>query len=274
MRISKHIAVAVTAMLFALGTATSEAHSIPGVDRPYDPVNYYSRESISYADSRPSLFALRELMQGNVYDYTRHMKSILFGDKFEGWLANLMDSNMRWLRDMLGLGNKSQSILAGIGNGNKDFGIPDWMLGDKLLVDYGSKWIRTGKEDDGKYGWVAKILADGIENARRNQGDLDERMGTMNVILRNTQAAEGNMEAMQSETQMQGLMDSEITRRSQLLANQALVQSAGDRLRLDRERRAMLAEDRVMTLKIMDRNNMTEQDRDVGVKEGAGFKDF
>ena len=27
-----------------------------------------------------------------------------------------MDSNMRWLRDMLGLGNKSQSILVGIEN--------------------------------------------------------------------------------------------------------------------------------------------------------------
>lgn len=39
--------------------------------------------------------------------------------------------------------------------------------------------------------------------------------------------AEGNMEAMQSESQMQGLRDSEITRRGQLPANQALVQSAG-----------------------------------------------
>ena len=36
----------------------------------------------------------------------------------------------------------------------------------------------------------------------------------------------------------------------------------------------MLAEDRVMTLKIMERDNMTEQDRAVGVKEGTGFKDF
>lgn len=76
-------------------------------------------------------------------------------------------------------------------------------------------------------------------------------MGTMNEILENSQEAEGNMEALQSESQMQGLMDSEITRRGQLLAK-----------------------DRVMTLKIMERDNMTEQDRAVGVKEGAGFKDF
>ena len=69
-------------------------------------------------------------------------------------------------------------------------------------------------------------------------------------------------------------MDSEITRRSRLLANHAQVQAAGDQLRLDKERRAMLAEDRVMTFKIMDRNNMTEQDNAVGIKEGGGFRDF
>lgn len=269
MRIAKHVAVGLTAVLLTMGTVTSEAHSIPGVDRPYDPVNYYSKDSISYADSRPSPFALRELMQGTVYDYTRHLKSILFGDKFKGWLATLMDSNMHWLKDMMGLGNKSQAILAGIKNSNKDFGIPDWAMGDNLLLDYSSRWIRSGKDGSDKYSWLAKIFEEGIENARKNQGDLDERMGSLNEILNNSQNAEGNM-----ETQIQGLMDSEITRRGQLLANQALVQSAGDRLRLDKERRAMLAEDRVMTFKIMDRNNMTEQDKSVGVKEGTGFKDF
>ena len=54
-------------------------------------------------------------------------------------------------------------------------------------------------------------------------------MGSLNEILNNSQNAEGNMEAMQSETQMQGLMN---------------------------------------------RNNITEQDKSVGVKEGTVFKDF
>lgn len=27
-----------------------------------------------------------------------------------------------------------------------------------------------------KYSWLAKIFEEGIENARKNQGDLDERM--------------------------------------------------------------------------------------------------
>ena len=109
MKIAKVITAAAVSMSLTMGALTAEAYSIPGVDRPYDPANYYSKDSISYADSAPSFFALREIMQGNVYDYTRHIKSILFGDKFEGWLANLMDSNRRWLRDMMGPGSRISS---------------------------------------------------------------------------------------------------------------------------------------------------------------------
>ena len=145
MKIAHVVAAGVMVMFLGFG-AVSEAYSIPGVDRPYDPANYYSKDSISYADSAPSFFALREVMQGNVYDYTRHIKSILFGDKFEGWLANLLDCNRRWLRDMLGLGNKSQLILVGIENGGKDFGIytAGTAAGQSGIGSIGRRPIKTG----------------------------------------------------------------------------------------------------------------------------------
>jgi len=82
------------------------------------------------------------------------------------------------------------------------------------------------------------------------------------------------MEAVQSETEMHGLMNNELERQSRMLANLGLVQSARERLKLDENRRAMAAEERVMTLRLRDRNNMTEQDRAVGVREGSGFRDF
>ena len=65
------------------------AHTVPGVDEPYDPANYYSMTSISYADSAPSPFALKDLARqnGNVYDYARHMKAILATQNMEDWLA-------------------------------------------------------------------------------------------------------------------------------------------------------------------------------------------
>ena len=52
------------------------------------------------------------------------------------------------------------------------------------------------------------------------------------------------------------------------------MQGERDKLRLDKDRRAMVAEEKVMTFRIRDRNNMTEQDRGVELPEGKGFRDF
>lgn len=78
----------ITIIGFSLGFSAvllARHHSIPGVDKPYDPANYWSPTSISWADSAPSTYALRDLANqgGQVYDLTRHLKSILYGDNFE-----------------------------------------------------------------------------------------------------------------------------------------------------------------------------------------------
>ena len=59
---------------------------------PLDPPNYYSPTSISWADTEdPDHFFYRDLEQqgGTVYDYTRIIKSVLFGEKFAHILASL-----------------------------------------------------------------------------------------------------------------------------------------------------------------------------------------
>ena len=74
-------------LLFGLGIIGSYsliayAHTVPGWDEPYDIDLYYSLTEISWADS-PSPYALKDLASngGNVFDYTRSIKSILFADK-------------------------------------------------------------------------------------------------------------------------------------------------------------------------------------------------
>lgn len=47
----------------AIGIPVTNAYAIPGIDKPFDPANYYSLTTISYADS-PSPFAIRELLGG------------------------------------------------------------------------------------------------------------------------------------------------------------------------------------------------------------------
>ena len=63
------------------------AYAIRGIDYPYDPDNYYSPTSISWADSAPSPFALSDLagQGGSVFDYTRYIKSVAYYKNFSEW---------------------------------------------------------------------------------------------------------------------------------------------------------------------------------------------
>jgi len=71
-------------------------HPIPGVDIPYDSAAYYSMTAISWADSAPSQYALKDLAAqgGQVIDLTRLAKSILFGDKFQKILEEQIKSTI------------------------------------------------------------------------------------------------------------------------------------------------------------------------------------
>lgn len=72
-------------MFYSVNLAYAKHHRIAGVDYPYDASAYYSMTAISWADSAPSKYALRDLAGngGNVIDLTRLVKSILFGDKYQ-----------------------------------------------------------------------------------------------------------------------------------------------------------------------------------------------
>lgn len=91
-KLLKYCACALTGgFCIGYGAVYVYAKIIPGVDVPYDPGAYYSATAISYADSAPSTFALRELSKGSVYDKTRHDKSILFGSDFKSWLEAMIE---------------------------------------------------------------------------------------------------------------------------------------------------------------------------------------
>ncbi len=59
---------------------------------PYDPPNYYNPLTVSIPDSAPSPFALRDLAAqgGTVYDMTRDIKSVLYGEKFLNILTTIL----------------------------------------------------------------------------------------------------------------------------------------------------------------------------------------
>ena len=81
--------------ILAGGLPLASARIIPGVDRPYDPAAYYSPTAISYADSKPSVFAIRDLARqgGSVYDPMREAKELLIAKRF-GWLLDIVEQRL------------------------------------------------------------------------------------------------------------------------------------------------------------------------------------
>lgn len=84
------IVLLVVAVGFTCGTSVTTLyarhHRHAGVDYPYDSSAYYSLTRIDYADGAPSRFALNDLSgNGTVFDYTRLIKTILYGDMFPKW---------------------------------------------------------------------------------------------------------------------------------------------------------------------------------------------
>ena len=66
---------------------------IPGVDIPYDPPNYYSPTSISYPDSAPSVFTMRDLSRqgGRVFDYMRYVQEVMAVANKTEWSKTVLE---------------------------------------------------------------------------------------------------------------------------------------------------------------------------------------
>lgn len=131
----KKLAILTTVIVagFSFGVMTvtfARHHPVAGVDYPYDPTAYYSQTVISWADSAPSTYALRDLagQGGQVYDLTRHLKSIIFGDLFvdilgvENEKSKIDEKNTEnWANSSIGSTiSKTLSILKGLGNEHRD----------------------------------------------------------------------------------------------------------------------------------------------------------
>ena len=123
--------IAVAGFSFGVMAVTfARHHPVRGVDYPYDPTAYYSQTVISWADSAPSTYALRDLASqgGQVYDLTRHLKSIIFGDLFVDILGVESDKSKideknteNWANSSISSTiSKTLSILKGLGSEHKD----------------------------------------------------------------------------------------------------------------------------------------------------------
>lgn len=216
------------------------AKVIPGVDEPFDPGNYYSPTSISWADSAPSPFALRDLARnGNqVIDYVRLEHSKKFTLNFGEILKVANDMLNANLMRMLGLEDSSKSKLdATLKDKFKETNriASDGVI-DENLFNTGGNWnkVRSAKEADrqrylsNKYRDFVKTAQNGIESARQGSKNVTEALEEINK-------AEGMMQFLQADARLKALLNdaqnNEMIMRSALVNIRAIRSAA----KLDRE---------------------------------------
>ena len=216
------------------------AHVVPGVDEPYDPANYYSMTSISYADSAPSPFALKDLARqgGNVYDYARHMKAIMATQNMESWLSTAMERFGITVKNMNPLDNSIlTTVQRNLASLNSDTNSSS--LGERTM-DFGKSRIfrnDEGYEDENtfkaqeQYQAAAEIYKIYGDNAKGFIDTASSEQANIAAIVEAGNNAEGEMQADQAKADAMAMVEAETARRNKLLGNLASIKAVEGKIR-------------------------------------------
>lgn len=209
------------------------ARVIPGIDEPYNPAAYYSLTAISWEDS-PSPFALRDLAEsgGNVYDYTRHIKSILFGDNFKDILAvatsmtqNEVINTTPFTSDIY---TETDSALSLLRQGTET-------IGKQVDISEGNPYLRQGDSDEWeaynenaydqrqKQIWLDQSYRQMVEGSQQELAGMENALTAASAVLAHSNQAQGELQLLQAQNELKALLVYEFARQNALDANIAQI---------------------------------------------------
>lgn len=232
----------VAAMLSILGVGfcggyglIAYAHTIPGWDEPFNPELYYSLKEISYEDS-PSPFALRELARsgGTVYDYTRHIKSIIFGDKFE---QTAETDKSKSKNDEINTTPFSEEVFLETEEALKLVEQGTEKVAKTAAIDETNPYLRQENDDDwesydhnkynaqDKYKWLDSTYRNFAEGSRSELDEINNVVSAAEKIINHTNEAQGELQLYQAQNELKTLLAYELARQNALDANMAQLQA-------------------------------------------------
>ena len=211
------------------------AHTIPGWDEPFNPALYYNLMEISWEDS-PSPFALRDLARsgGMVYDYTRHIKSMIFGDKFEK-TAEVDESKTK--NDEINSKPFSEEIFSETAEALNVIGLGTEKVAKIAVIDNTNPYLRQENDDDwesynqnaynreGKYKWLDDTYKNFTEGARTELDEMSNVITSAEKILNHTNIAQGELQLYQAQNELKILLAYELARQNALEANLSQMQA-------------------------------------------------
>lgn len=211
------------------------AYSVPGWTEPYNPGAYYSLTEISFEDS-PSPFALRDLARngGTVYDYTRHIKSIVAGDNLEKTAEVFLSKSASEEKNSKSF---SEEIFFETESALKVIGLGTEKVSKTAVIDESNGKLRQGNADDWesynpadyndteKYQWLDETYKNFVLGSRQEIAETEKSIKAAEKIMSHTNWAEGKMQMYQAQNELKTLLVYELARENALDANLAQVQA-------------------------------------------------
>jgi hypothetical protein len=233
LKAKKKLAAIMGLGLFSGYSLVAYAHAIPGITEPYDPPAYYSLTEISWRDS-PSPFALMDMARnfGMVYDYTRHIKSILFGEKFEKTAETAEKQSENEEKNTTPfteeIFSETEKALKNLEEGT-----------EKIIktADIENSYLRQGNDDDWesynqnsynrqeKYKWLSDTYRNFADGAKSEIDETEKTIEAAKKIFSHTNEAEGELQMYQAQNELKILLAYELARQNALDSNLAQMQS-------------------------------------------------
>lgn len=233
--LKKRSCIAVAAALVIIGGSAVYARTIPGWDEPWDPPNYYSPTSISWADTNNPSFFYRDLgwQGGSVLDPKRLAQWVTTVSQCVSWLSNAENILELKIINSLPLSadifskdqqmlKKTQTITVETYNRSQGKGI------------FGSEDFRkSNRWNEDEYEYSADKQAQAVENATAQIAeasaaaiaDTEEINRQLDALLQQAAEAKGERELAQINMQIQALKEAVWARRNALITNFANMNS-------------------------------------------------
>lgn len=282
--IKKKRCIAVAASLAVIGGSAVYARTIPGWDEPWDPPNYYSPTSISWADTNNPSFFYRDLgwQGGSVLDPRRLAQWVTAVSQCVSWLSNAESILELKIINSLPLSadifNSDQQMLKKtqtvteetyrISQGQGIFGSEDFRKSNRWNEDeYEYNADRQAQAVENATARIAETSAAAIADTEEINRQLDE-------LLQQAAEAKGERELAQINMQIQALKDAVWARRNALMANLANMRSVTETVK-NNELLNTARQIREAKLNIQDPYNRSEhQEKLVLKQEPIGFVKF
>lgn len=282
--LKKRSCIAVAAALVIIGGSAVYARTIPGWDEPWDPPNYYSPTSISWADTNNPSFFYRDLgwQGGSVLDPKRLAQWVTTVSQCVSWLSNAENilelkiinslplSADIFIKDQQML-KKTQTITEEtyrISQGQGIFGSEDFRKSNRWNEDeYEYNADRQAQAVENATARIAETSAAAIADTEEINRQLDE-------LLQQAAEAKGERELAQINMQIQALKEAVWARRNALITNFANMNSITETVKNNK----LLNDSRQIReakLNIQDPYNRSEhQEKLVPKPEPIGFVKF